>query len=85
MEKTAKKWKYSFMPHVGSLDFFDWEAICNKLNINFIDPRENPLTVLTNIRASEKIITEAMHGAIVADSFRIPWIATKAYFNNQRI
>lgn len=75
----TKKWNYSFIPHVGSLDFFDWEDLCKRSDINFIDPRKAPFNVINEIRASKNIIAEAMHGAIAADTFRIPWIPVKAY------
>ena len=78
-KEVLKKRTFSFIPHVGSLDFFDWEAFCAEVDIHFIDPRNEPERVIEEIRSSEKIITEAMHGAIIADTFRIPWTAVKAY------
>ena len=74
-----KQHDVSFIPHVGSLDFFDWASLCRQIGINFIDPRDTPEKVIKQIQSSKKILTEAMHGAIVADTFRVPWIAVKAY------
>ncbi|MEQ1766179.1 MAG: polysaccharide pyruvyl transferase family protein, partial [Methylotenera sp.] len=42
--------------------------------INYIDPCAPVETVLDNILSSELVITEAMHGAIVSDALRVPWI-----------
>jgi succinoglycan biosynthesis protein ExoV len=77
--KPTQKWSTSYIPHVGSIDFFDWAKLCNEIGLNFIDPRLTPEEVINQIKSSKMIITEAMHGAIIADTFRIPWIAVKAY------
>jgi succinoglycan biosynthesis protein ExoV len=34
---------------------------------------------MTGIAETEVIITEAMHGAIIADAFRIPWIPVRTH------
>lgn len=78
-QDISKKYEISYIPHVGSLDFFDWENFCHEVGLHFINPKNDPLQVISEIRASKKIISEAMHGAIVDDSFRIPWLSVKAY------
>lgn len=64
----------SFMPHCASARSGDWDAICADAGLNFIDPQWPVDKVLAEIAASSMLITEALHGAIVADSMRIPWI-----------
>jgi succinoglycan biosynthesis protein ExoV len=46
-------------------------------NIHFIDPRDPIHTVMDEIQGSGLLLSEAMHGAIVADALRTPWVALK--------
>ncbi len=66
--------KISFMPHLGSEAFYDHQRICDLLNWQYISASEPVDVVLEKIANSSLIITEAMHGAIVADTLRVPWI-----------
>jgi succinoglycan biosynthesis protein ExoV len=72
--KVEKKYKVSFMPHWGSTSEGNWELACQYGSINYIDPCAPVEVVLEQILASELVITEAMHGAIVSDALRVPWI-----------
>ncbi len=77
-EPAAQKTvRYSFMPHVISCDAGEaaWRQICDALGIQFIDPQDKIEDVLAQISASEVLLAEAMHGAIVADALGTPWIA----------
>jgi succinoglycan biosynthesis protein ExoV len=69
-----KKFKFSYMPHVGQMAEKELSLVCQELGIGFIDPRWTPEKVLLALSATEVLLTEAMHGAIVADALRIPWI-----------
>jgi succinoglycan biosynthesis protein ExoV len=71
----VKRYKASFMPHFASLYFSDWRAIATDAGLHFIDPRRPVEEVLAELEASEVVISEAMHGAIVADALRVPWVA----------
>ena len=64
----------SFMPHAGSEQFYDHQKMADELGWQFISPMEEPQQVLEKMMRSKFIVTEAMHGAIVADTLRIPWI-----------
>lgn len=74
-----KKYDISFMPHCDSDRFGDWKAVCDLAGIHYISPRQNFKTVFEEIARSKKIITEAMHGAIIADSYRVPFYPVKCY------
>ena len=69
-----KKKRISFMPHHGSEEFYDHQKLCDELDLQYISPRDPVEVVLEKIYNSEFVITEAMHGAIVADTLRVPWI-----------
>jgi succinoglycan biosynthesis protein ExoV len=63
-----------FMPHWESVPRGNWRAVCALAGIQFIDPTDSVEKVIADILACTALITEAMHGAIVADTLRVPWI-----------
>jgi succinoglycan biosynthesis protein ExoV len=65
-----------FIPHHRSEDYIDWTSICESIGIKFISAKQPVDDFLIAIQSCDKIVTEAMHGAIVADAFRIPWVGT---------
>jgi len=77
--QPEKKFKVSYMPHCDSARMGDWQKVCTLAGINLIDPQQDFLDVFLQIKQSEHLITEAMHGAILADAFRVPWTPAKAY------
>lgn len=75
VDLTAQKrlWRFAYMPHWGNASP-SWEGICQDLGFGYIDPRWGVEVVLSTLGRTEYLITEAMHGAIVADALRIPWV-----------
>jgi len=64
-----------FIPHFQSLDRGNWKETCAVAGLRFVDPSSDVATVLAEIRGARVVVTESMHGAIVADALRTPWVA----------
>lgn len=63
-----------FMPHHRSIRLSPWDKIARKAGLTFVTPEQPVEDVLAAFSRAKLIVTEAMHGAIVADTLRIPWI-----------
>jgi len=66
-----------FIPHWSSAKAGSWKAICDQLGIQYVDPLANSKDVIKTIAGAGLAVTEALHGAIVADYYRVPWIPLK--------
>lgn len=65
-----------FMPHLHTA--IRWSdplsSACADIGVRYIDPRHDVDAVLGSVASVSLMVTEAMHGAIVADALRIPWV-----------
>jgi succinoglycan biosynthesis protein ExoV len=75
----AKSLPASYMPHWRSDHHGQWRGVCQAAGIHYIDPAGSVENILRDIQRSHLVITEALHGAIVADALRVPWLPVKAY------
>jgi succinoglycan biosynthesis protein ExoV len=57
-----------------SLENYDWERVCREADVAFISCHWSVERVLSEMQRCDVLLTEAMHGAIVADALRVPWI-----------
>lgn len=72
-QSLIKKHKISFMPHVN-IDSEKYKSFITQLGWNYISPSGDEMSVLSEIASSERLITSTMHGAIISDSYRTPWL-----------
>lgn len=75
-ERTVR---FGFMPTGHSIANGDWQQIAQELGFHYISCHWDVERVLLEMSRCEILITEAMHGAIVADALRIPWIPVSCY------
>ncbi|MNG01993.1 Exopolysaccharide glucosyl ketal-pyruvate-transferase [compost metagenome] len=76
-KKYIKKYKLSFIPYFRHVPYFNWGLFERLTGIHVILPTNEVEQVITEINESEKIITAAMHGAILADIYRVPWMRAR--------
>lgn len=74
---TADGRDIGFMPHFESMARGAWPRVAALAGVRLIDPRDPPLAILAAIGRCRLLLSEALHGAIVADALRVPWIAIR--------
>jgi succinoglycan biosynthesis protein ExoV len=66
-----------FMPHFESAARGAWRQAAEQAGIQLIDPRDDPMTILQAIGSCKVLLSEALHGVIIADALRVPWVAIR--------
>lgn len=67
----------SFMPHTGIDSQAYRQFIEEVMEWHYISPSDPEHIILDSIASSQRLITSAMHGAIIADAYRTPWLGIK--------
>lgn len=75
----ARRRHVAFMPHHFGTHDYDWEPLCRRAGLEYLDPAAPVGRLLRKIAGARFVIADAMHAAIVADAFRVPWIPVAIY------
>jgi len=77
LKSREKRHAISFIPHHHSA-FSSGVRLMMAINgINFIEPTGDIYETIREIKESALVVTEALHGAVIADALRVPWIPVK--------
>ncbi|MBL0933562.1 MAG: polysaccharide pyruvyl transferase family protein [Rhizobiaceae bacterium] len=73
-----------FVPHWESTIGGLWPQLCGLAGIGYVDPCGEAKHVIRQIAGADLVVAESMHAAILADAFRVPWVAvsTSASINS---
>ena len=63
------------IPHYGTWDSYDWDAVARQAGMVAINPRQSPSAVIHQMQACSRVLAESLHGAICADAMGVPWAA----------
>ncbi|MBA9071104.1 succinoglycan biosynthesis protein ExoV [Methylobacterium sp. RAS18] len=63
------------IPHWQTLDDPGWEEAARLAGYVLLDPRGSPEAVIGRIARARMVLTESLHGAILADTYGVPWAA----------
>ena len=75
----TKDRRFGLIPHCQSSRYYEWSVVCEKLGLHYISAEWDVEKVFKELSRCEVVLCEAMHGAIVADALRIPWIPVVCY------
>lgn len=76
-QKNRAAKEIGFMPHYSSGVLCDWQSLCKDMGLLYLDPQLPVETLMDEFVNCKLILTEAMHGAIMADALGIKWRAIK--------
>jgi len=76
---AAEATSIGFIPHCQSSRNFEWETVCRDIGLKYISAEWSVDKVIAEMRSCRTLVCEAMHGAIVADALRIPWVPVSCY------
>lgn len=75
---VEKVYDIGFVPHYHFVT--DYPAVLGLSHgFKVIDPRLPVEEAIRSIRQCKRIVTESLHGAIIADLFRVPWTRVSLY------
>ncbi len=64
-----------FVPHVGTAKLpLNWDRIADRAGVRYVTPAQDSRDVIRAIAGARLVLAESLHGAILADAFRVPWV-----------
>ena len=64
-----------FVPHVGTAKLpLGWGRLTARAGVRFVSPAQDARAVIAAIAGARLVLAESLHGAIIADAFRVPWV-----------
>lgn len=65
------------IPHWKSLKGCEaeWRLACEQAGCRLVSPMQPVETVLGEISSAGRVLTESLHGAVIADAYGVPWSA----------
>lgn len=62
------------VPHWETLSEGDWGLACRLAGMRLVNPMQEASVAVESIISARLVLTESLHGAIIADAYGIPWI-----------
>lgn len=72
---APKTGKTVFVPHWETSLNPLWKSACKHAGVEYVDPLGEIKDVMAAISGAKLVIAEAMHAAIIADAYRVPWVS----------
>jgi len=62
------------VPHWESILMGGWQETCAHADLTLVDPTQKPDVVIRRLAGAKLVLTESLHGAILADAYGVPWL-----------
>lgn len=64
-----------FIPHVGTAKLpLNWERVAARAGVAYVSPADDSEHVILKLARAKLVLAESLHGAIIADAFRVPFV-----------
>ncbi len=76
-----------FIPHVGTAKLpLNWKRIAERAGVTYLSPAGDSHDVILQLARAKMVLAESLHGAIIADAFRVPFVPVRISptFNNHK-
>jgi succinoglycan biosynthesis protein ExoV len=79
LSDCKKKFK-TYIPHYASAINANLKWACDLIGFEYLAPTDSLENIVKTIVSSELVVTESLHGAIIADAYGIPWVPASSPF-----